>query len=249
MDVTYPTKLVLAFRSGNRCAFPGCDRALTVDGGQQSAPAVIGEAAHIAGEKPGAARYDESMSDPQRNHCDNLIYLCCNHHTQIDKQGDDFSVEALLVMKAEHERRIRQATHNAFAEVGFPELEQATQWIHRVNALDINFDFTVIPLADKIKKNELAEKSTSTIKMGLAVMPDVKAFVVSEAKNDSEFPERLKAGFLEEYYRLRKKGIRGDDLFDLMCQFAQRGFKEQTQRSASLAILIYFFESCEVFEK
>jgi len=85
--------------------------------------------------------------------------------------------------------------------------------------------------------------------MGLAAMPDVKAFVISEAKNDSEFPERLKAGFLEEYYRLRKEGVIGDELFDLMCQFAQRGFKEQNQRSAGLAILIYFFESCEVFEK
>ncbi len=67
MSAAYPTKLVLAFRSGDRCAFPGCDRALTVDGGQQSAPAVIGEAAHIAGERPGAARYDESMSDPHEH--------------------------------------------------------------------------------------------------------------------------------------------------------------------------------------
>ena len=249
MSVTYPTKLVLAFRSGDRCAFPGCNRALTVDGGPQSEPAVIGQAAHIAGEKPGAARYDENMSDLQRNHCDNLIYLCCDHHTQIDKQEDDFSVADLLATKAEHERRLREATNDAFAEVGFPELEHATQWIHHINALDLDYNFTVIPLADKIKKNELSEKVTGTIKMGLAAMPDVKDFVISEAKNDSEFPERLKAGFLEEYYRLRKKGVRGDELFDLMCQFAQRGFKEQSQRSAGLAILIYFFESCEVFEK
>ncbi len=75
MSVPYPTKLVLAFRSGNLCAFPGCSRRLTVDGGQKCAPAVIGEAAHIAGEKPGAARYDASMSEQQRNHSDNLIYL------------------------------------------------------------------------------------------------------------------------------------------------------------------------------
>jgi len=249
MSVTYPTKLVLAFRSGDRCAFPGCTRRLTVDGGPQSEPAVIGQAAHIAGEKPGAARYDAIMTDQQRNHCDNLIYLCCDHHTQIDKQVDDFSVEDLLAMKADHERRIREATHNAFAEVGFPELEQATQWIHHVKALDQDHTFTVIPLADKIKKNELSDKVTGTIKMGLAAMPDVKAYIVSEAQNDPEFPERLKAGFSEEYYRLRKEGVRGDELFDLMCQFAQRGFKEQNQRSAGLAILIYFFESCEVFEK
>lgn len=249
MSVSYPTKLILAFRSGDLCAFPGCNRRLTVDGGQESQPAVIGQAAHIAGEKPGAARYNESMTDQQRNHCDNLIYLCCDHHTQIDKQVNDFSVEALLDMKAKHEQCIREATNDAFAEVGFPELEQATQWIHHVEATDKTCNFTVIPLTDKIKKNELTDRATATIKMGLAVMPDVKAFIVSEAQNDPEFPERLKAGFLEEYYRIRKEGIRGDDLFDLMCQFAQRGFKEQNQRSAGLAILIYFFESCEVFAK
>ncbi len=33
MSVTYPTKLVLAFRSGDRCAFPGCNRSRTSDKG------------------------------------------------------------------------------------------------------------------------------------------------------------------------------------------------------------------------
>ncbi len=115
---------------------------------------------------------------------------------------DDFSVADLLAMKADHERRVREATNSAFAEVGFPELEQATQWIHHVKALDQDRTFTVIPLADKIRKNELSDQVTGTLKMGLAAMPDVKAYIVSEAQADPEFPERLKAGFLEEYYLL-----------------------------------------------
>lgn len=85
--------------------------------------------------------------------------------------------------------------------------------------------------------------------MGLGVVREVRDFVEQEATIDIDFPERLKSGFLEEYYRLRKEGHRGDVLFDLMCQFAQRGMKEQSKRSAGLAVLIYFFESCEVFEK
>ncbi len=33
MSAAYKTKLVLAFRSGDRCAFPGCNRSLTSDKG------------------------------------------------------------------------------------------------------------------------------------------------------------------------------------------------------------------------
>lgn len=46
-------------------------------------------------------------------------------------------------------------------------------------------------------------------------------YVEAEAQLDPDFPERLKAGFLEEYYARRKEGHKGDELFELMCAFAQ----------------------------
>ena len=119
MSVSYPTKLLLAFRSGDRCAFTGCDRSLTIDSQGGSNPAVTGEAAHIAGEHADAARYDSNMTDQQRNRYSNLIYLCGDHHTQIDKQEKDFTVDKLLKMKADHESKVREAMNTAFAEVGF----------------------------------------------------------------------------------------------------------------------------------
>ncbi len=70
-----------------------------------------------------------------------------------------------------------------------------------------------------------------------------------EALIDLDYPQRLKAGFLAEYFRLRREGHRADDLFDLMCEFSQRGLKGQSQRSAGLAVLVYLFEKCDVFEK
>src|SRR5512140_292343 len=103
MSATYPTKLLLAFRSGGRCAFPGCSTDLTVDAPTGDGVVVVGEAAHIAGENPTAARYDSKMSEDARDHYANLIYLCANHHTQIDKQEAHFAVDMLLQMKANHE--------------------------------------------------------------------------------------------------------------------------------------------------
>lgn len=249
MSVSYPTKLLLAFRSGDQCAFPKCERSLTMDSDGGNNPIVVGVVAHIAGERAGAARFDPSMIDEQRNHYDNLIYLCGDHHTQIDKQEKDFSVCRLLKMKADHEAKAREARNAAFADVGFPELAQATAWISRMQEGQPSQDFSVISPDEKIRKNELTSASRVTITMGLGVVREVRTFVEQEAVLDTDFPERLKAGFLQEYYRLRNGGHRGDVLFDLMCQFAQRGMKEQSKRSAGLAVLIYLFETCEVFEK
>jgi len=249
VSASYPTKLQLAFRSGGRCAFPGCERSLTVDSESGNDPAVIGEAAHIAGEKEDAARYDPSMTDEQRNHYNNLIYLCANHHTQIDKQEKDFSLARLIKMKVDLESTVREALNAAFAQVGFPELAQATAWISRMQAGQPSDDFSLVPPDQKIRKNELSSASKVTIKMGLGVVREVRTFVEQESVVEADFPERLRHGFLEEYHRLRKGGQKGDVLFDLMCQFAQQGMKEQSERSAGLAVLIYLFECCEVFEK
>jgi len=102
MSVGYPIKLFLAMKSGNICAFKDCHKALTSDG-VKSNPAVIGEAAHIYGESPGSARYQADMTDEERNHYDNLIYLCPSCHTKIDKQEQDYLADFLFSLKKEHE--------------------------------------------------------------------------------------------------------------------------------------------------
>lgn len=248
MSISPTTKVLLAFRSGNLCAFPGCTRTLaTADEGSQ--PVVTGEAAHITGLRPGSARYDSSMTDGERNHYSNLIYVCGDHHTQIDKQVARFSIKSLREMKESHEKTVRRATIEALAGVGFPELEEATQWIVHITPVKTSYDFSLIPLEEKLAKNELNDESRQIVTMGLAVAADVQAFIECIAQTDHYFPERLKAGFLEEYFKWVRQGYKGDDLFDLMCVFAQRGFTKQSQRSAGLAVLVCLFESCEVFEK
>ena len=248
MSVNYPTKLILAFHSGDRCAFMNCERRLAVDG-EQSNPVVTGEVAHICGEKVGAARYNESMTEEQRNHYNNLIYLCGDHHTQIDKQEAEFPVDRLHHMKKEHEAKVSEALNEAFASVGFPALEEATRWLTQVQPGEATQDFSLIAPEAKLKKNVMGRGSRAIVTMGLSVARAVQTYIKYVAHTDSDFPERLKVGFLNEYYRLKQEGHVGDSLFDLMCRFAQRGLEEQVSRSAGLAVLVYLFESCEVFEK
>jgi len=258
MSVTYPTKIILAYRSGGRCALPDCGKELSINN-TDGDPTNLGDAAHIAGEHDGknkankkSARYDPGMTDEQRNHYNNLIYLCATCHRRIDAipQGEkDYTVERLQTLKAKHEQKVREALADAFDHVGFPELEEATQWIMQVNPQSQEDGFSLIPPEDKLKKNDLGSVSRRTITMGLSVSHEVRNFVQSVAQIDADFPERMKSGFLTEYFRLRHQGHTGDDLFDLMCEFASRRFRKHRDKAAGVAVLVYLFEVCEVFEK
>jgi hypothetical protein len=60
-------------KSGNVCSYPGCGVELA---GEPGSDKVLGEEAHIKGENPGAARYDNTQSDDERDSYDNRILLC-----------------------------------------------------------------------------------------------------------------------------------------------------------------------------
>lgn len=90
-------------RSGNRCAFPDCDQLLTE--GEGSDGLVVGEMAHICGEKSGAARQDATLLPGFVNSYDNLILMCPTHHTIIDKDEATYTVDVLREMKAVREHK------------------------------------------------------------------------------------------------------------------------------------------------
>jgi hypothetical protein len=96
---------ILWANAGGRCAFPHCQQRLCTSDAGNAAPYTIGEMAHIRGERPGSNRYDASQTQIQRDDYENLILLCPNHHTIIDRpeNEDSYNVEVLQAMKAAHE--------------------------------------------------------------------------------------------------------------------------------------------------
>jgi hypothetical protein len=249
MSVNELNKRLLAFRSGNRCAFSECTSNLSSDLDDPN-PVTLGEVAHIKGENPGSPRYDDTMTDEERNDLPNLLYLCPNHHTLIDKQHESFSVEDLLKMKQDHENRVRELITEGFSDVTFEELSTATSWIKNFDEpINPNFDFNLTAIEEKINKNQLTTNSRIIIKGALGATDIVQNFINFISDEDETFPERLKSGFLVEYYKLKKDGLFGDELFEMMCKFSQKGMTSQAEKSASIAVLIYFFEKCEIFIK
>lgn len=252
MSASYPTKLYLAMKSGNKCALKDC-RAFLTSEGDKADPVVIGEAAHVYGEnqgtdkKPPSARYKADMTNDTRNHYDNLIYLCPTCHTKIDKQEKDYPAELLFKIKNDHEAWIFEQLDESMSDVTFAELEIAAKTIASGKYTG-NGDFSVITPEEKIEKNGLTKEIHALITTGLSRSAEVGEYLVRATYLDEKFTERLKTGFKEKYMEL-KIIMSGDDLFMAMFKFSQAGQRDFKQQAASLAILSHLFHLCEVFEK
>lgn len=87
--------------SGGLCSRPEC-RKFTIAGDTQTdALTKIGQAAHIRGEKKGSARFDENMTDEERDDIKNGLWLCKNCHETIDrdKQGVRYTNDLLFAWR------------------------------------------------------------------------------------------------------------------------------------------------------
>ena len=66
-DILTKDLKILWAKTGNQCAMPGCNKELIINETAFDPSALLGVMAHIKGEKPGAARYDQSMTEDERS--------------------------------------------------------------------------------------------------------------------------------------------------------------------------------------
>lgn len=97
---------ILARRSALRCSNPDCDKLTNGPNVEAAKYTNIGEAAHIYGKRPDAARYRKEMSDQERGTISNGIWLCRDCHGLIDKDPQRFPPTLLLAWKDTHETKI-----------------------------------------------------------------------------------------------------------------------------------------------
>ena len=89
---------ILWGRSGNRCAI--CKLEITPDGETET----IGEIAHIISRSAKGPRGNSPLSLEKRDEYSNLILLCPNHHSEIDKYSKKWPTAKLHEVKANHEK-------------------------------------------------------------------------------------------------------------------------------------------------
>lgn len=96
---------ILWARAGNKCTMCDTELTMTAENGRDI---VVGQEAHIISEKPNGPRHrDLETYDSYKN----FILLCPTHHSVIDKDPEDYSVELLQSIKNKHE--IKLSEHNS----------------------------------------------------------------------------------------------------------------------------------------
>lgn len=228
---------------------PDCRKLLVLDKTGSGDPrAMDGELAHIAGLKPSSARYDAAMSDKERNSDDNLIDVCSSCHKKIDAQPREYTTEKLRRIKSDHEAWVHDTLDENMNDLTFPELHEVISRMIDVGA-EPGGPSAIEPalaLRKKIARNGLSPWTGSMISTGMSRVALV-AECINETDDDT-LAGRLKAGMALRYGRLRSKGLDGDDLFAAMWRLAGGGNTNMKRSAAGLAVLVYFFEACEVFE-
>ncbi len=151
MGISNKSIKLLWSNAAGRCSFSQCDERLAVPGAADVAPYILGEMAHIKGNRPGSNRYDGSQSETERDSYANLILLCPTHHRLIDKAENEerFTVEMLHEMKIEHESKIA----NRLDGVKIEDLDQLKDQLSIILAENYQAWKLYGPLSEKARKH------------------------------------------------------------------------------------------------
>lgn len=95
---TRETLRELYLKSGNRCAFPKCPRALFNAKG-----VFVGQICHIEAAEQGGERFNINQTNEERRHASNLTLMCYDHHVETNNVSK-YPVERMRRIKEEHEK-------------------------------------------------------------------------------------------------------------------------------------------------
>lgn len=109
--------------SGGHCQRPECAKRLFVDTGTQSIH--VAEMAHIIAASDEGPRADAAVTQATKGSYDNLILLCANCHTTIDKAPADFPDIMIREWKRKHVERI----NSLFGAMEYPGRDSARKAI------------------------------------------------------------------------------------------------------------------------
>lgn len=237
-------KLLWGLAAG-RCS--KCKREVAAEATAEDRAAVLGDIAHIAAHGDDGPRVEPSLSADERRRYANLILLCGACHPLVDKQPNTYTIADLRQWKREHEAWVRQRLSEEMPNVSFTELEVVANGILRTPMAPTEVFVLTAPI-EKLRKNKLSDAVHLQVHQGMMKSKEVGEFLAQMGQLDPDFPERLRAGFVREYQRLVESEVLGDALFEGLRSFAT-GDGTFRHQAASLAVIVYFFETCDLFER
>jgi len=232
-----------------RCGFPQCRQECVEQATELDRAVVLGKIAHIVPHsKERGPRADLSFATELLDRYENWILLCARHHDIVDGQPNTYTVVELRHWKNEHESWVRQRLSAEIPSITFAELEIVTKGLLAA-PLAPDYSFTLITPREKLNRNGLTDRVNLLVTIGFSKVREVADFVNFAGQLYPDFGDQLKAGFVTRYNELRGQGIEGDALFEALHQFASGASYDFRRQAAGLAVLMYLFEICEVFER
>lgn len=102
------------------------------------------------------------------------------------------------------------------------------------------------PPADKIDRNMLSEGVAVLLRAGMSRVDLVRQFFTVQPGRKDEIAE----SFRLRYDKVRSDGLTPDEIFtDLQRHATGDGVPLPSRQSAALAVLAFFFEECDIFER
>lgn len=133
-DFTKSTIDILAKRVGYHCSNPKCRKYTVGPNDNPEKATLIGVAAHITAASSRGPRYNSNLSEEERKHINNGIWLCSNCATLIDKDETYFPTELILDWKESAEQEIRNFLLGdpriIHSEKNIPFIEADLIWNH-----------------------------------------------------------------------------------------------------------------------
>lgn len=133
--------------SGNQCCFPGCTEKVY----DLEMDVLLGEMCHISAVNPNGPRFNPNLTNDELNSYQNIILLCPNHHTMIDKNEKQYNEAFLKSMKMDHESKF----YNILNKID--EIAGANEGEIKAEALEENVAIEASLKVEKIKKIDYDE--------------------------------------------------------------------------------------------
>lgn len=111
LDPKKDTLRELYLKSGNRCAFPDCEKSILNDKGK-----AVGQICHIEAAMPRGERFNPNQTNEERRQASNLLLLCYEHHIETN-DVKEYTVQRLKKMKENHEKKYGDVENKLFSSI------------------------------------------------------------------------------------------------------------------------------------
>ena len=179
-NIPHKTLRFLYAKSGNRCAFPGCNTPIFEDNGL-----LTGECCHIEAVSKGGARYNDTTTEDEKNSESNLVLMCSRHHTIIDSDCSTYTTDVLKQMKANHEQQFSGTKRELDEKMLFALEQSMIQYWDKLKKID-NVE---THLKIKVEKDESIESLLANIEENFS---NIERLFNEMAQSDENLPNDVK---------------------------------------------------------